>query len=133
VRAGDRSSLPGAVRASAGLNTTSDDIDRFQAAVAEIATNRPSPSPTARIPPPATTGSRATYPAGPAPSERWARRAPEADRPRQGTRSPRRRMHELDLTGRQGRLCPEQRSGGVRRPLQSLPGAVQAVLTFAMK
>jgi selenocysteine lyase/cysteine desulfurase len=42
LRAGDRSRLPGAVRASAGLNTTRGDIDRFLAAVAEIATNRPS-------------------------------------------------------------------------------------------
>jgi selenocysteine lyase/cysteine desulfurase len=38
VRRGDRTRVPGAVRASAGLDTTSADIDRFVAAVAEIAT-----------------------------------------------------------------------------------------------
>jgi selenocysteine lyase/cysteine desulfurase len=37
VRRGDRRAIPGAVRASAGLSTTSDDIDRFVAAVAAIA------------------------------------------------------------------------------------------------
>jgi hypothetical protein len=43
------------------------------------------PSPTAKIPAPATTGPRAPRPAGPAPSGRWARHAPRADRPRHGT------------------------------------------------
>jgi selenocysteine lyase/cysteine desulfurase len=37
VRRGDRSRIPGAVRASAGLNTTEADIDRLLAAVREIA------------------------------------------------------------------------------------------------
>jgi selenocysteine lyase/cysteine desulfurase len=37
VRAGNHGATPGAVRASAGLNTTEADIDRFLAAVAEIA------------------------------------------------------------------------------------------------
>lgn len=37
VRHGDRSRMPGAVRASAGLSTTTDDIDRFVDAVAHIA------------------------------------------------------------------------------------------------
>jgi selenocysteine lyase/cysteine desulfurase len=37
VRAGDHTRTPGAVRASAGINTTTADIDRFLAAVAEIA------------------------------------------------------------------------------------------------
>jgi selenocysteine lyase/cysteine desulfurase len=43
VRAGDRRHLPGAVRASAGINTTADDVDRFLGAVAAIAAGRPSP------------------------------------------------------------------------------------------
>ena len=43
VRAGDRRHLPGAVRASAGINTTADDIDRFLGAVAAIAAGQPSP------------------------------------------------------------------------------------------
>ncbi len=43
VRAGDRRHLPGAVRASAGINTTADDIDRFLGAVAAIAADQPSP------------------------------------------------------------------------------------------
>ena len=43
VRAEDRRRLPGAVRASAGINTTADDIDRFLGAVAAIAAGRPSP------------------------------------------------------------------------------------------
>jgi selenocysteine lyase/cysteine desulfurase len=37
VHRGDRTTIPGAVRASAGLSTTLDDIDRLLAAVAEIA------------------------------------------------------------------------------------------------
>lgn len=43
VRAGDRTSIPGAVRASAGINTTPADIDRFLAAVRAIADGGPSP------------------------------------------------------------------------------------------
>ncbi len=43
VMAGDRSRMPGAVRASAGINTTAEDIDRFLAAVSAIADGRPSP------------------------------------------------------------------------------------------
>ena len=43
VRAGDHRHLPGAVRASAGINTTADDIDRFLGAVAAIAAGQPSP------------------------------------------------------------------------------------------
>jgi selenocysteine lyase/cysteine desulfurase len=39
----DRREMPGAVRASAGLSTSTDDIDRFLAAVAEIAGGRPAP------------------------------------------------------------------------------------------
>ena len=41
VRAGDRRHIPGAVRASAGLSTTPQDIDRFLAALADIATGAP--------------------------------------------------------------------------------------------
>jgi cysteine desulfurase / selenocysteine lyase len=43
VRAGDRRLMPGAVRASAGINITDADIDRFLAAVAAIASGEPSP------------------------------------------------------------------------------------------
>jgi selenocysteine lyase/cysteine desulfurase len=43
ARAGDRASLPGAVRASGGLTTTLDDVDRLLSAVTEIATT-PAPS-----------------------------------------------------------------------------------------
>lgn len=43
VRAGDRSGIPGAVRASAGLGTSPADVDRLVAAVTEIATGRPAP------------------------------------------------------------------------------------------
>jgi selenocysteine lyase/cysteine desulfurase len=43
VRAGDRRRLPGAVRASAGINTTADDIKRFLSAVGAIAAGQPSP------------------------------------------------------------------------------------------
>jgi hypothetical protein len=39
----DRREMPGAVRASAGLSTSSADIDRFLAAVADIAGGRPAP------------------------------------------------------------------------------------------
>jgi selenocysteine lyase/cysteine desulfurase len=37
VLAGDRRTIPGAVRASAGIGTTTDELDRFLAAVADIA------------------------------------------------------------------------------------------------
>jgi selenocysteine lyase/cysteine desulfurase len=43
VRHGDRSAMPGAVRASAGLATSRDDIDRLVAAVADLASGRPAP------------------------------------------------------------------------------------------
>jgi selenocysteine lyase/cysteine desulfurase len=43
VRAGDRRQVPGAVRASAGINTSDADIERFLAAVASIASGGPSP------------------------------------------------------------------------------------------
>lgn len=43
VRAGDRRDIPGAVRASAGLNTSLADVDRLLDAVAEIAGGRPAP------------------------------------------------------------------------------------------
>jgi len=38
---GDRSAMPGAVRASAGINTTEDDVQRLLAAVAHVADGRP--------------------------------------------------------------------------------------------
>ena len=41
VRAGDRRAMPGAVRASAGINTTAADVDRLVAAVADIARQPP--------------------------------------------------------------------------------------------
>jgi hypothetical protein len=37
VLAGDRRQIPGAVRASASIATTTDEIDRFLAAVADVA------------------------------------------------------------------------------------------------
>ena len=43
VLAGDRTRVPGAVRASAGINTSHDDVDRFLAAVRRIADGSPSP------------------------------------------------------------------------------------------
>jgi selenocysteine lyase/cysteine desulfurase len=43
VLAGDRRDIPGAVRASAGLSTTTADVDRFLAAVGEIAGGSPAP------------------------------------------------------------------------------------------
>lgn len=41
VRAGDRRRMPGAVRASAGIDTSESDIDRLLDAVGEIASGRP--------------------------------------------------------------------------------------------
>jgi len=41
VRRGDRSAMPGAVRASAGINTTNDDVQRLLAAVARVAAEAP--------------------------------------------------------------------------------------------
>lgn len=42
VKRGDRSAMPGAVRASAGINTTEDDVRRLLAAVGRVASG-PSP------------------------------------------------------------------------------------------
>ncbi len=39
----DRRTMPGAVRASAGLSTSAADVDRLLAAVAEVASGRPAP------------------------------------------------------------------------------------------
>jgi selenocysteine lyase/cysteine desulfurase len=41
IRRGDRTRMPGAVRASAGINVTEDDVARFLAAVARIASGEP--------------------------------------------------------------------------------------------
>jgi selenocysteine lyase/cysteine desulfurase len=43
VRSGDRRNIPGAVRASAGLNTSPSDVERFLGAVAAVADGRPGP------------------------------------------------------------------------------------------
>lgn len=43
VLAGDRRAVPGAVRASCGLDTSTGDIDRLLAAVAEVTTGAPAP------------------------------------------------------------------------------------------
>ncbi|HZA79330.1 MAG TPA: aminotransferase class V-fold PLP-dependent enzyme, partial [Acidimicrobiales bacterium] len=43
VRHHDRRHTPGAIRASAGVSTTEDDIDRLVAAVADIASGPPAP------------------------------------------------------------------------------------------
>jgi selenocysteine lyase/cysteine desulfurase len=59
VVAGDRSRLPGAVRASAGLSTSADDVDALLEAVARIADGSPAPVPYQRD---ATTGD--FWPAG---------------------------------------------------------------------
>jgi selenocysteine lyase/cysteine desulfurase len=45
VRHGDRSAMPGAVRASAGINTTEQDVTRLLTAVARIAGGDPPPAP----------------------------------------------------------------------------------------
>ena len=45
VRHGDRRAMPGAVRASAGLNTTGADVTRLLSAVAQIARGEPPPVP----------------------------------------------------------------------------------------
>ncbi|HKH88396.1 MAG TPA: aminotransferase class V-fold PLP-dependent enzyme [Acidimicrobiales bacterium] len=44
IRDGDRRQIPGAVRASAGLNTTASDIDRLLQSVADIAAGEPPPA-----------------------------------------------------------------------------------------
>jgi len=43
VRRGERSGIPGAVRASCGLGTSTDDVDALVAALAELADGRPAP------------------------------------------------------------------------------------------
>jgi selenocysteine lyase/cysteine desulfurase len=43
VRRGDRSRMPGAVRVSAGINTTEADVERLLAAVARIASGEEPP------------------------------------------------------------------------------------------
>jgi selenocysteine lyase/cysteine desulfurase len=43
VRRGDRHRMPGAVRASAGINTSEADVERLLAAVARIASGKPAP------------------------------------------------------------------------------------------
>ena len=43
VRHGDHRDMPGAIRASAGLSTSIDDIDRLVSTVADIASGRPTP------------------------------------------------------------------------------------------
>jgi len=45
VRRGDRSAMPGAVRASAGINTTEQDVARLLSAVARMAGGGPPPVP----------------------------------------------------------------------------------------
>ena len=42
---GDRRNVPGAVRASAGLGTSGEDVDLLLAAVAELAAGAPPPVP----------------------------------------------------------------------------------------
>ena len=43
MRRGDRRAMPGAVRASAGINTTDGDIARLLSAAARIAAGEPAP------------------------------------------------------------------------------------------
>jgi selenocysteine lyase/cysteine desulfurase len=40
---GDRSNIPGAVRASASISTSTADVDRFLAAVEDLASGNPAP------------------------------------------------------------------------------------------
>jgi selenocysteine lyase/cysteine desulfurase len=44
VQRGDRSAIPGAVRASCGLGTSSDDVDQLLAAVLALASGEPAPA-----------------------------------------------------------------------------------------
>ena len=85
VQRGDRTAIPGAVRASAGLSTTLDDIDRLLAAVADIAGGRPAPVDYLRTPAPAIINLPATSPAGPPATGSSALPAPEVDRPAPST------------------------------------------------
>jgi selenocysteine lyase/cysteine desulfurase len=48
ARRGDKRGMPGAVRASATLSTTRDEVDVFLAAMAEIAGGKPPPVPFAQ-------------------------------------------------------------------------------------
>jgi hypothetical protein len=66
------SRLPGAVRACPELKTAPGDIDRFLAALAEIATNRSSPFAYRQDPTTSDDWPEATRPARPAPSGRGA-------------------------------------------------------------
>jgi selenocysteine lyase/cysteine desulfurase len=50
IRRGDRSRMPGAIRASAGINTTEDDVARLIAAVERVARADPPPVPYRRDP-----------------------------------------------------------------------------------
>jgi selenocysteine lyase/cysteine desulfurase len=59
IVAGDRRNMPGAVRASAGINTSVEDIDRLVDAVAQIAAGEPPPVPYVQDP---TTGDVAPDP-----------------------------------------------------------------------
>lgn len=43
ILVGDRRNIPGAVRASAAISATSDDLDRFLAAVDDLASGKPEP------------------------------------------------------------------------------------------
>jgi hypothetical protein len=43
VRAGNRADIPGAVRASLGINATISDVERLCAAVARLASGDPAP------------------------------------------------------------------------------------------
>jgi hypothetical protein len=45
VRRGDRSGIPGAVRASCGLGTSTEDVDTLLVALAELAGGLPAPGP----------------------------------------------------------------------------------------
>jgi selenocysteine lyase/cysteine desulfurase len=70
VYAGDHRSIPGAVRASAGINTSGSDIDRFLAAVADVASGRRPPVAYSQEP---STGDY--WPAGNLPGWTWSDRA----------------------------------------------------------
>ena len=80
TRRGDRRAVPGAVRASAGINITGDDVRRLLAAVADVAAGAP-PVPYRQDP---STGdffpAASTFPGGP-PEDPQADGPPEAALP----------------------------------------------------
>ena len=82
VRAGDRRATPGAIRASGGLSTSTDDIDRLLVAVGRSSPTIPVSSATSKTHIPGISGRPANTPAGPPTTERSAPRAARLTRTR---------------------------------------------------